>query len=88
MSAKHREDAMSDRQSPDIEVQDDGADQILRIGGILVARLTGLEGQRQVDWQQTAHFDDDKKEAFAKAYAQGGQSESDVRQAARSAGLI
>ena len=40
-------------ETPHGEVQDDGADQILRIGGILVARLTGLEGQRQVDWQPT-----------------------------------
>lgn len=74
--------------SSDIEVQDDGADQILRVGGILVARLTGLEGQRQVDWQPTAHFDEETKTAFAKAFAQSGQSEADVREAAREVGLI
>ncbi len=80
---------MNDNQaSKDIEVQDDGADQIVRIGGILVARLTGLEGQRQVDWQVTAHFDDNAKTAFAMAYAKSGQTESDVREAAREAGLI
>ena len=72
----------------DIEIQEDGADQILRIGGILVARLTGLEGQRQVDWQPTAHFDEETKTAFAMAYAQGGQSSADIQKAARNTGLI
>lgn len=75
-------------QSTTIEVQDDGADQIVRINGILVARLTGQEGQRQVDWQPTAHYDEKRKTAFAKAYAQGGQSASDVETAAREAGLL
>ena len=70
-----------------IEVQDDGADQILRVNGILVARLTGLEGQRQVDWQPQAHFDDKAKTAFSKHYAQSRQTEADVREAARKAGL-
>lgn len=80
---------MNDNQSSsEIEIQDDGADQIMRIGGILVARLTGLEGQRQVDWQPTAHFSDEKKTAFAMAYAQGGQTGDDVRDAARQVGLI
>ena len=72
----------------DIEVQDDGADQILRVGGILVARLTGLEGQRQVDWQPTAHFDDATKTAFAKAYAQSGQSERDVLRSGTQRGAL
>ena len=71
-----------------IEVQDDGADQILRIGGLLVARLTGLEGQRQVDWQPTAdHIDDSKKTAFSKAYAQSGQTEREVYEAAQRTGI-
>lgn len=76
-------------QSAPVSIDQDGPDMVMRLNGIIVARLTGEAGKRNVQWMSLEHFvhETDKQQRFDKLFAASGQTAADAERCAREAGL-
>jgi hypothetical protein len=70
-----------------IEFEEDGPDEIVRIDGVILGRLTGQGANRQMQWRAGQDLDESKILAFDEAFASGGRDRQAAEEALRSSGL-
>ena len=76
---------MADRK---IEFEKDGPDDVVRVDGTIIGRLTGQGGNRQMQWREGQDLDQDKVVGFDKAFAATDRSTRSAEEALRRSGLV
>ena len=76
--------------SEPVSVEMDGRDMVMRFNGIIVARLTGEDGRRNVQWMSLERFlnESPKQRRFDELFAKTRQTPEDAKRCAREAGLV
>ncbi len=75
--------------SEPVSVETDGPDMVMRFNGIIVARLTGEDGKRNVQWMQLDFVHENAKQRrFDELFAKTPQMAEDAKRCAREAGLV
>jgi hypothetical protein len=75
--------------SEPVSVEMDGPDMVMRFNGIIVARLTGEDGKRNVQWMQLDFVHESSKQRrFDELFAKTRQTPEDAKRCAREAGLV
>ncbi|MEF2073217.1 hypothetical protein [Consotaella aegiceratis] len=70
-----------------VEFERRGFEELVKIDGIVVGRLTGANGRRRMLWRSAHLVDDDKVAEFERAFADTDQSSSAAETELRRAGL-
>ena len=76
--------------SEPVSIEMDGPDMVMRFNGIIVARLTGEDGKRNVQWMSLERFinESPKQRRFDELFAKTAQTPEDAKRCAREAGLV
>ena len=70
-----------------VEIENDGPDEIVRVNGTIIGRLTGEGANRQMQWRAGEMLDQDKVLAFDKGFAASDRSADAARKELKKAGL-
>ena len=70
-----------------VAFEQDGPDDVVRVDGLIVGRLTGQDANRQMQWREGQSLDESRVDAFEKAFGASDRSREAAETALRTAGL-
>ena len=70
-----------------VEIEKDGPDEIVRVDGTIIGRLTGEGSNRQMQWRAGETLDREKVLAFDKGFGASDRSADAARAELKKAGL-
>ncbi|SKA33769.1 hypothetical protein [Consotaella salsifontis] len=74
--------------SKNIEFERRGVEDVVRVDGTVIGRITGGRGRRKMLWRSAHLVDDDKVADFERRFAASDQSTSAAAEELRRAGLV
>lgn len=71
-----------------ITFEKDGPDDIVRVDGLLIGRLTGEGANRQMQWREGQDLAEEKLVAFARGFGESDRSTEAAERQLRASGLF